>query len=209
MWSGLTGRVVSEHLTRKHLPASARRHRIEADTTVRIERTSTARIELGGTLLLGQQSLRPLADGLTQLRLSEGSLLRTEGWAMLCRGSKTTVGPGATLTLGEGALVSVDARIDCFHEMRIGKDAAISWGATVLDTGHHWYRVGSELRDPTGPVVIGEHAFVGTSAIVLPGVTIGDGAMVAAGSVVTRDVPAGCLVAGTPARVLHEDVEWW
>ena len=47
-----------------------------------------------------------------------------------------------------------------------------------------------------------------TNAIILPGVTVGDGAIVAAGAVVTRDVPAKCMLAGFPARVIKENVEW-
>jgi maltose O-acetyltransferase len=49
------------------------------------------------------------------------------------------------------------------------------------------------------PVLIGEKCFIGARAIILKGVTIGDGAVVGAGAVVTRDVPAGAVVAGNPA----------
>ena len=55
-----------------------------------------------------------------------------------------------------------------------------------------------------GPVRVHKEAWIGTGAIILSGVTIGEGAVVAAGSVVTRDVPAGAIVAGNPARVIKQ-----
>jgi hypothetical protein len=56
--------------------------------------------------------------------------------------------------------------------------------------------------------VIGDRVWIGCGATVLSGVSIGDGAVVGAASVVTADVPAGVVVAGTPARVIHEGVSW-
>lgn len=63
-------------------------------------------------------------------------------------------------------------------------------------------------QDPDAPVTIGEHVWIGSRSIVMKGVTIGDGAIVAAGSVVTKDVPAGALVAGVPAQVVRDGVSW-
>jgi exopolysaccharide acyltransferase PssR len=54
---------------------------------------------------------------------------------------------------------------------------------------------------------VGERCFIGAGAIVLPGVEIGDESIVAAGAVVTRDVPKGCIVAGNPAVVIREDID--
>lgn len=56
--------------------------------------------------------------------------------------------------------------------------------------------------DVFGKVVIGDYVYIGASALIMPGVTIGDGALVAAGSVVTKSVPSGMVVAGNPAKIL-------
>lgn len=58
------------------------------------------------------------------------------------------------------------------------------------------------------PVKIGDRCWIGCNSIILKGVTLGEGAVVAAGSVVTKDVPPRTLVGGNPARVLRENIEW-
>ena len=58
------------------------------------------------------------------------------------------------------------------------------------------------------PITIGENVWIGCRALILKGVTIGDGAVVAAGAVVTKDVPANCVVAGNPAKIIKENVVW-
>ena len=54
------------------------------------------------------------------------------------------------------------------------------------------------------PIRIGRHVWIGANATVLPGVTIGDGAIIAAGAVVTRDVPENAIVGGVPARIMRQ-----
>ena len=80
-----------------------------------------------------------------------------------------------------------------------GKYTVVTFGCAIL--AHDW--VNGVNRD----VHIGDNCFIGAHSIILPGVTIGDSCVVAAGSVVARDVPAGSLVAGNPARVLEHNVE--
>jgi maltose O-acetyltransferase len=79
-------------------------------------------------------------------------------------------------------------------------------GATIVDGSRilchdasSYRRIGATW---VAPVVIGHRAFVGADSIVMPGVTVGDDAIIAAGAVVTQDVPAGVVVAGVPARVV-------
>ncbi|MDX2046776.1 MAG: DapH/DapD/GlmU-related protein [Chitinophagaceae bacterium] len=60
----------------------------------------------------------------------------------------------------------------------------------------------------TKPVIIGDHVWIGTGAIILKGVHIGNGSVITAGAVVTKDVPPGCLAGGVPAKVLQKDITW-
>jgi acetyltransferase-like isoleucine patch superfamily enzyme len=60
----------------------------------------------------------------------------------------------------------------------------------------------------SAPIRIGDHVWIGLRATILKGVTIGDGAVVAAGALVIHDVPPGALVGGVPARVIRENVTW-
>ena len=60
----------------------------------------------------------------------------------------------------------------------------------------------------TAPIEIGSNVLIGRRSMIMKGVKIGDGSVIAAGSVVTRDVPAKCLAAGVPARVIRQDIQW-
>ena len=99
------------------------------------------------------------------------------------------------------AKISLSARLDRTNPagVHIGEYSAITFGVTILT--HDMTR---HLRADT---TIGLNCFIGAHAIIMPGVTIGDGSIVAAGSVVTKTVPPGSLVAGNPARILRSGIE--
>jgi len=102
----------------------------------------------------------------------------------------------ARTSIGNGAVL--DAR----GGLRIGSDVNISTSVQIWTAQHAWNDV--DFSYVTGPVSIGDRAWISARATILPGVQIGEGAVVAAGSVVTKDVPAFCLVAGVPAKVVGE-----
>lgn len=86
----------------------------------------------------------------------------------------------------------------------IGDDTLIGPGAKIISYQHQ-YAPGTPIRaqpSQASPIRIGKDVWIGANAVVLAGVTIGDGAVVGAGAVVTRDVPAGAVVAGVPARII-------
>lgn len=85
----------------------------------------------------------------------------------------------------------------------------IAGGVLICGVNHGHAMQGMPMRQQpveAAPVVIGQDVWIGMGAILLPGVTIGDGAIVGAGAVVTTDVPAGSVVSGVPARLVkHRD----
>jgi acetyltransferase-like isoleucine patch superfamily enzyme len=102
------------------------------------------------------------------------------------------------LVIGDRSRINRDCCLDARGGLWIGSDVSISPGVTILTAEHP--PDDSQFRVETKPVRIEDHVFIGMRAIVLPGVTLGAGAVVAAGAVVTRDVPALTIVGGVPAR---------
>lgn len=101
-------------------------------------------------------------------------------------------------SMGSNSVINERCRLDNRGGLRIGRNVSISPEVCIVTADH-------DLQDPgfagrLRPVVINDYAFVGTRATILPGVTIGEGAAVAAGAVVSGDVPPYTIVAGVPAR---------
>ena len=104
-------------------------------------------------------------------------------------------------TIGDHVSVGLMVMFDIFfpQDITIGDNTIIGYHSTILChefLRHEWRR---------GPVVIGRDVMIGANTTILPGVIIGDGATVAAGSLVNRDVPAGAVVGGVPIRLIRAD----
>lgn len=104
------------------------------------------------------------------------------------------------LTIGENSWIDGGVKLYSVDEIKIGANAVISEGAFICTASHDIASPIFELT--TAPITIGDSAWIASRAIVLPGVTIGEGAVVAAGSVVTKDVEPWTVVGGNPARAL-------
>lgn len=101
--------------------------------------------------------------------------------------------------LGERNVINFGCLLDGRrHEIRTGTDVSIGPEASVLTLGHD--PQSPNFDDRGGEVVIGNHVWIGYRAIILPGISIGDGAIVGAGAVVTKDVDPFVIVGGNPAR---------
>jgi len=106
------------------------------------------------------------------------------------------------IELGERSVVGEDCFLDGRQGIRIGCNANLSSGVMIWTLEH-------DPQDPNfncrgGTVIIGERAWIGTRSIILPGITIGEGAVVGAGAVVTRDVTPYTIVGGVPAKKIGE-----
>jgi acetyltransferase-like isoleucine patch superfamily enzyme len=113
-----------------------------------------------------------------------------------------TCAPQATIVIGARVFINQGVNIYATSRVEIGADTRLADLACVYDTDFH--SVAPDMPTRTAPVRIGRNAWIGRAAIILPGVTIGEHAVVAAGSVVTRDVRPRTVVAGNPASELRE-----
>jgi len=112
----------------------------------------------------------------------------------------------AVITLGDGVVLSRGVHLVAMAGITIGKGAMLGEYTSIRDANHR-RETGVAIRDAghtAKPIVIGAEAWIGRGAIVLGGVTIGEGATVGANAVVTRDVPPGSTVAGVPAVALRK-----
>jgi acetyltransferase-like isoleucine patch superfamily enzyme len=110
--------------------------------------------------------------------------------------------PGGRLELGRDVGINEGVAIHAVSEIIIGERVMIADYTSIQDSDFHPLTPSEPTR--TRPVRIERNAWLGRNVIVLSGVTIGQNAVVAAGSVVTRDVPANTLVGGNPARFIRE-----
>lgn len=108
-----------------------------------------------------------------------------------------TVGPKGRLTLGRNVFINRGVIIAAHDSVVIDDDARLAELCSVHDTNVHQVEEGERVK--TAPVSIGRNAWIGPKAVILPGVSIGDSAVVGAGAIVTCDVPARTLFAGNPA----------
>lgn len=158
--------------------------------------------------------------GLTYLNLEKGSKV-TIGNGFIARsgidagidcgnGCKIAVANGASLTIGEYSGMT-NTIIQCHESITIGKHVNIGAGCMIMDTNFHstnWQDRLDRKKDienhHNAPIVIGDVVFIGARSIICKGVTIGEHSMIAAGSVVVKDVPANEVWGGAPAKFIKK-----
>ena len=141
------------------------------------------------------------------LWVGENAQLISKGFTMY-EGAAIVVVDGGKLTLGHNSYMN-ESLIQCASSISIGDNCAIAGDVLIQDTDFH--PILDENGNPkpiSKPIVIGDKVWICAKATILKGVMIGDGAIIAAGAVVTKDVPAHCVVAGNPAKVVRENVIW-
>lgn len=128
------------------------------------------------------------------------------------------------MKIGDRVLINEGTTFYCTNSICIGNDVMFSWGCTIVDSNMHSTDSHERLKDTlnarrkfeehtlgedtdwsvitTAPIVIKDKAWIGFNSIIMKGVTIGEGAIVGAGSVVTKDVPDYAVVGGNPAKII-------
>lgn len=122
--------------------------------------------------------------------------------------SKIYVASGAELIIGDNSGFS-SVTIGCQKSIRIGNNVNIGGGTQIMDTDYHssdWRLRADRKNDYTGiktaPVIIHDNVFIGARCIVCKGVTIGERSIIAAGSVVIKDIPSDCIAGGNPCKII-------
>ncbi|WP_410493100.1 acyltransferase [Catalinimonas alkaloidigena] len=135
------------------------------------------------------------------------------------RGHLKLLAYGGYIEIGENSYIGENTQIWSGELVKIGKNVLISHGVSIIDTDSHELNSSdrvdtylSLLKDgpptdqgsiKTGSIIIHDEAWISFNAIILKGVTIGKGAIVAAGTIVTKNVPDYAVVAGNPAKIIR------
>jgi acetyltransferase-like isoleucine patch superfamily enzyme len=140
--------------------------------------------------------LEALDEG--RLTIGEGTLLEPGCWL--------TLGPEARIEIGAGCFLNRNTMLASHQRIEIGDHTMFANGCFVGDAEHRFddpeMPVTWQGFTSRGPVRIGSNCWFGVNCVVTSGVTIGERCVIGANSVVTRDLPAGSVAAGAPARVI-------
>jgi acetyltransferase-like isoleucine patch superfamily enzyme len=167
----------------------------------------TGKLTIGKRLKIGSNYSR-LCTGKSTVHIRNYAELCINGDVGLGFGVNLIVNDYAKISIGDNTYFAGDCKIYASKEITIGSDCAIAWGLTLIDTDFHHVLVDEKKRNNSEPIKIGNHVWIGANCSILKGVTIGDNSVVAAGSIVTSDIPPGSIAAGNPAKVFKSDISW-
>lgn len=175
----------------------------------------TAKIILNDAIHFGSAPVKGMSlptclrmEAGTTLEVNNGPLTRYGNAPYNLRyGAYIEIVNGGRLTIGQGAC-NVNLTIMCAKSITIGNGVRIGRNVSIRDwNGPHVILTDTYVNH--SPVVIEDHCWLCTGCTIMPGVTIGKGSVVAANATVTKSVPPYSLVAGSPAKVMKSDIEWY
>ena len=175
----------------------------------------SARIDIKAPFIYGNNPVKGLRmptclrmEARTTLEIHGGPLTRYgDGPYNLRYGAYIEIVNGGKLTIGQGA-ANVGLTIMCANEVTIGNGVRIGRDVSIRDWNGPHVIINDHYKNHA-PVHIGDRVWLCTGCTIMPGVTIGEGSVVAANSTVTKDVPPYSLVGGSPAKVIKENIEWY
>lgn len=170
----------------------------------RVYISNSAKLNINGQFVMGIKQVKT-SHLETRLLLESNSRMEVNGYFEMYANSYIRVVKGGNLVLNSG-FINEGVQITCASKVIIGNGCAIARDVIIRDYDAHMIEEPDYLI--AKEIFIGDHVWIGNRAMILKGVKIGDGAIIAAGSIVTKDVPSRCIVAGVPAKIIKENVSW-
>lgn len=187
-------------------PRSSQAH-VRNYSLINISKSAIVNIEEHGHLYINMLNLKRKRIRPCTFWIGDNARFSCKGFSMY-EGASVVLLEGASLTIGRNSYMN-DSLIQCANQISIGDDCAIAGDVLIQDTDFHpMLDEKGEERPYVKPINIGNHVWICAKATILKGITIGDGSVVAAGAVVTKDVPPRCLVGGNPARIIRQNIDW-
>ena len=175
---------------------------------VRIDKSAFVNLDKANVNLNASWVKGRARRNVAELTLSKNSKFSVNGNFSIYQGACIHVAEGAEMNIGSHSFINTNSVINCFERIDIGSNVAISDNVSITDSDNHSLIVDGKVSNNTNPVIIEDHVWIGKSAVILKGVTIGRDSVVAAGAVVTKSVPQGCLVGGVPAKIIKTNINW-
>lgn len=173
-------------------------------TVARIDKSSN--ISLDGRFTIGNTRVKG-SKLETRLIIEKDSSLKTHGSVGVFYGSDVEVFRGASLEIGSGFETNINFTLICGDHITIGNDVKVGRNVTIRDNNGGHY-INTPGYKNSRPVIIGNKVWLCEGCTIMPGVKIGDGAIIGAHSLVVSNVPPHSLVMGNPAQIVEEDVFW-
>lgn len=200
-------RFVRLNLITQSIVRAKRKFLVPSPKTI-VDMAKDAHIYLNTNVELGWCNMRRtnIETGLT---MSKGSCLKLSGGGtiLIGYGSYIQIGVNARLELND-CFINREVKIICNKEITIGTGTIIAMGTVIRDNDGGSHKLHNDEYENRKSVHIGKHVWIGENCFIMKGVTIGDGAVIGACSVVTRNIPAQALAVGNPAKVIRTNIEW-
>jgi acetyltransferase-like isoleucine patch superfamily enzyme len=178
-----------------HIAAWLFRKMQGAELFLTIRRLRTEGQKIASTATFGER-VQLRIDPRARLDIGERTQVLHDSWVIAHSGN--------TLVLEDDVFISQHCTVS--GNVRIGEGTLIGGFVTIIDANHLFDDMRKPIREQGGeqrPIDIGKDVWIGSNAVILQGVCIGDGAVIAANATVTHDVPPAAIVGGTPARIIR------
>lgn len=171
-----------------------------------VEISKAASLDVHGLFSFGTKRIKG-SKLESRMLVEDSAVLKSKGPVNLYYGADIEVFNNARLIFGSNVRANIGFTVICGERVEIGDNVQIGRGVTIRDNNGNHYVNRAGYKN-SRPVIIGDKAWLCEGCTIMPGVKVGEGAIVGAHAFVTSNVPAHSIVSGNPATVVDNDVQW-